>query len=89
MSAKPQTEKPHGSFLRYAVGEKVERQHEVASVAAVVSGRLRLVINNETHLLRASDSATIPARAQYELEALDESVVYHYSESGKDDLWGV
>ena len=61
----------------------------VAAVAAVVQGRLRLELAPaEAIILRASDAASIPAGARCRLEALEESLVYHYTEA-RDDLWGV
>lgn len=89
MAAQAQPLKGHGSFQRYASGERAEHQHEHKCVAAVISGRVRLKFSNETMVLRASDAATIPARARYSVEALDDCLLYRYSEPGEQDLWGV
>jgi mannose-6-phosphate isomerase-like protein (cupin superfamily) len=80
---------PQGTFRHYSSGAQVEQQHEERSVAAVVSGCLRLKVDNQSMVLRASDAATIPARARYQLEAIDDSLVYHYAEPGEETLWGV
>jgi mannose-6-phosphate isomerase-like protein (cupin superfamily) len=82
--------KLHGAFKHYAAGTGVDYRHEVDSVAAVVSGRVRLQLEGEPEamLLRASDAATIPAGVSYHMEFAEPSTVYHYTES-RDDLWGV
>ncbi len=85
----PRAHKLHGEYRHYAAGDVAELNPAVPAVAAVVQGRLRLQLDpEETMILRASDAASIPAGAHCRLEALEESLVYHYTETS-DDLWGV
>lgn len=79
----------HGALEHYRAGEALDRKSDVRTVAAVVSGRVRLQLGDESVVLRASDAATIPAQSTYRLEILDDSVLYHYSEPGEESLWGV
>lgn len=82
--------KLHGAYKQYPAGSSPEYRHDVESVAAVVSGLVRLHLEGEAEpmLLRPSDAASIPAGAGYRLEILETSTVYHYTET-RNDLWGV
>ncbi len=85
----PRAHKMHGDFRHFAAGDVAELNSAVPAVAAVVQGRLRLQLDDtEIMILRASDAASIPAGARCRLEALEESLIYHYTETS-DDLWGV
>lgn len=79
----------HGAFETLPAGAKLERREEERAIAAVVSGRVRLELGGEAVILRASDAATLPARAAYRLEALEDSVLYRYREPGEDTPWAV
>jgi|GEM_PF-3483145 mannose-6-phosphate isomerase-like protein (cupin superfamily) len=78
-----------GTLERLPAGEQVERKSAEPFIAAVVSGRVRLRLGEETVMLRASDAAAVPAHARYRLEVLDDSVLYHYTEPVDESLWGV
>lgn len=79
----------HGGMERLRAGETLDRHSAESFIAAVVSGRVRLRLGDETVVLRSSDAAAVPAHSAYRLEILDDSVLYHYSEPNEENLWGV